>query len=118
MTAWPGSLPTRFERAGFHDEELDTTLSTQMDVGPPKERLRNTVAVVPFGGAMVMTTTQLNALRTFYKTDVAQRTMAFDFPDPYADSGTISVKFAAAPSWRYRSPGRWLVQIELNRQPT
>jgi hypothetical protein len=98
MATWPEDLPQRFLKNSYKDQEPDLVLKTEMDVGPPKMRLRPGAKanVRPFSGDMRLTLTQKAALSDFYLDNCA---VSFDFPDPGAESGTIPVIFTAPPEY-------------------
>lgn len=115
MTTWPSTLPQSFDSNSFEEGLPDNRLEHDMEYGPPKRRRRTTANVYPLSGTMLLDDTQWAALKTFFKTTVAE-VEAFDFPNPDGGSA-ISVVFAQAPKRKYRAPGLWRVSLMLEVQP-
>lgn len=86
-----------------------------MDKGPDLVRRITTAGVEPMRGAMIMTHAQLAMLRTFYFDDLAV-VAPFDFLDT-TTMETISLRFVSPPSYTYRSPGTWRVNLDLEVMP-
>jgi hypothetical protein len=116
MASWPDSLPSYFLRGSYQEELLDSTLSTEMDAGPPKERLRFTAGIKPLSGAIRISLAQRETLDTFYYETVRQRTLPFTMPHPITRED-ITVKFAAAPSYSDGPPGKFTARLAFSIQP-
>ena len=91
-------------------------LRTSVDAGPEKRRRRFTAAPRPLIGTMRMTTAQVAAFETFFRTTLADGTLAFDFPHPRTQS-TLSVVFASPPSWTNAGGDYYDVILPLEIQP-
>lgn len=113
---WPETLPQLLSASDFTHTLADNVLATEMDVGPPKRRLRSLANEAPLAGSMIMTSAQWADLETFY-IDTVSGVLPFNFPDPDDDEETIEVIFAAPPGRRYSSPGKWRVSLQLRIQP-
>lgn len=112
---WPSTLPQRFLREGFNDEEPDNVTRTPMEMGRPKARRRTTTNVAPMSGVMNMTSAQYAALLTFYHVTV-EAVLPFEFPNP-TGIGSLEVTFLAPPKRRpARGVGRWLVDLSFEKQ--
>lgn len=111
---WPVSLPQELMRAGNSGGLGDGLIETQPDSGPPTSRPRFSAIAEPLAGAMNMTTAQLAALKTFYKTTLAQGALPFTFPDPLGGDD-ILVKFpkGSQPTWQEVAPDTYRVAISL-----
>lgn len=116
MAEWPSTLPGYFLRGSYQEELPDSTLSTDMDTGPPKERVRFEAVIAPFSGVMRMTAAEVATLRGFYKDTARQKTVPFTMAHPITRE-VITVKFAAAPTLSDGPPGKFNVQLRFNIQP-
>ncbi|PTM92858.1 hypothetical protein [Mycoplana dimorpha] len=112
---WPASLPQAFLRNGFAEEEADNLIISEMSIGPVKMRRRTSANVRSISGAMHMSGAQVAEFRTFVRTTIADRSLAFTFPDPFG--GTALLVRMTSP---YRLSPRgigWRVDIDLEVLP-
>lgn len=65
-------------------------LKTDMEVGPPKRRLRSTTPLTKLSGTLELDETQFGTFRTFIETTLVYGTLSFNFPD-YINSTTMEV---------------------------
>ena len=117
MPSWPASLPQQLSRRGYRESLTDNVIRTSVDAGPEKRRPRFTAAVRPLSGSMIMTSTQLDTLMTFFDTDIGSGSLAFDFNAPRNQATTISVAFKRQPMWTNLGGDSYQVNLEMDIQP-
>lgn len=115
---WPTTLP-QTPRLDFSATRSMNIVSTPMDAGPPKRRLRGKMPEMLNVG-FYMTTTQLATLETFVQSTI-KGTARFDFKHPIT-SATVAVRIVPqsegqlyAISWY--SPTLWSVSLTLEVLP-
>ena len=99
MPTWPADLPQEFEAQGFRDELPDDEL-IRSDIESPAEKTRRApyrANTSPISGQMAVTADQWDELIDFYRNDIADGALEFDFPDPDDEASTIRVAFAEPP---------------------
>jgi hypothetical protein len=79
---WPTTLPQLFSSEGFTETPPNTTVATEMDVGPKKIRRRSTVGVSTYSGKMLLTQAQTTIFDTFYRTTTHSGSLSFMFSHP------------------------------------
>lgn len=109
---WPESLPTAPLAEGFQETWPDTTLRSQMDIGPAKTRPRSTAGIGKLNIAYHLTAAQYAALKDFYRIDLAGGSLRFDMTHPVTGS-TVTCRFLKPPAPVATSPQRFKVSIEL-----
>ena len=121
MTAprWPGTLPQYLGISGTIAGVAENRLRSDVDIGPAKTRRLTPLNVRPLSGTMRMTTAQWLELRSFVESTLMGGVHTFSFPDPLDYGATrIEVRFAdELPRARATSPGRWIVQMDLEEMP-
>lgn len=80
--SWPASLPSTFLYNAYTEKFGDNTIVSEMDAGPPKVRKRSNSKPDEFRGSMVMTSDQVDTLRTFWKTTCQDGSLKFDWKHP------------------------------------
>ena len=83
---WPLSLQQKLEVAGFQKVYGDTRVSSEMDVGPEKVRSRYTDAIDGYTCQITLDFADVDTWETFYKTQLGNGTLPFDFNDPFAEA--------------------------------
>ena len=111
MTAWPGSLPSTPLNAGYVQTIKDTAIRSAMDQGPDKLRRRVTQDIRLIQMQFVMTTAQINTLRTFYNTTI-QGTGRVDWTDDLTGEAS-EYRFVGPPIYSFLEAGEWLVSINF-----
>ena len=117
MPTWPTSLPQNLIRRGYREGLPDNVIRTSVDAGPEKRRRRFTAAVRPLSGKIAMSSTEIETLRAFFREDIGDGALAFDFPNPFDATETLSVVFARPPSWTNAGGDVYDVTLELEIQP-
>ena len=119
MTAWPASLPQSPLFDGLSYSPQDQSVSTTMQVGPPKRRRRYSSEVGNIAPLrFIITGVQLATFRTFWGTTMAGGSLTFTHTDPNDDS-TATYQFTGAPSWSLLKPHnddeqrKWLLTVPV-----
>lgn len=96
MATWPVGLPQEPMRRGYQEAMADTTIVTQMDVGPPKVRRRTTAGVAPATWPFEMSSSQVVILKTFYRDTCAGGALTFTH-NHQMSGGTKTWRFTGPP---------------------
>lgn len=115
MTDWPASLPQDALLNGFAHDDLDNTIRSSMSYGPDKVRRRTTASIAHVTVPLVMTKTQLAALKTFYETTL-QVTGQFTWKN-HITQASINYRFRTPPAYRPIRGDLWAVTLELETMP-
>ena len=121
MAAWPATLP-QIPFAGVTAQDDDAVLRTQMDSGPPTRRNRFTATVQKIGAPMVLSGAEKKDFDFFYRSTLANGSLAFDWFNP-ADDTIVAMAFAAPPVWvaigGSADPDQrtWSATLQLEIQP-
>ena len=94
---WPSTLQQLLSEASFSYEIADTSLRTDMDIGPQKVRRRYTKPVNSLTGSIYLTQVQFNIFYSFYNTTLNGGTIQFEFNHPI--TGVLT-------NWRFKGPAR------------
>lgn len=97
MPTWPIELP-QLPFAGASAQDVDTVLRTQMDSGPPSRRNRFTTHMQIVAYPMVLNGAEKTAFDFFFRSTLANGSLAFDWTDPVDDT-VVSFAFTAPPAW-------------------
>lgn len=114
MAIWPVTLPTLtsgFLAGTYKEAPPNNTIRTNMDIGPPKMRRRTTCGPVPISGQMLMTSTQIDILDTFYVSTLKYGSTSFGGHHPRLGS-TVTMRFVDRPEWTDNAPF-WNVGLSL-----
>lgn len=79
---WPASLEQRVNEDGYGLQFGDPTMTSDMDSGPPKKRARSTKGIDIHDCTMRLKIDQYTVLKNFYKTDLNQGVLTFEFNHP------------------------------------
>lgn len=79
---WPTSLPQVVNKSGFNYKPGDTTIRSEMEVGPDKIRRRSTRPVDTMSLTMNVTQAQYTTLYTFWDVDLNGGVNQFVFNHP------------------------------------
>lgn len=99
MASWPGTLPSAALLEGAGYAPRSQSIVTEMELGPPKARRRTSTDVIDFQAALILTGTELAALKTFYYTTLSGGSDTFTWTDP-TDGSTETFLFRSAPTYR------------------
>lgn len=95
-TVWPATLPQSPSVDGYQEQFVDTTIHSQMDVGPPKIRRRTTAGVKKFSLTFDMTGAQVIILEEWFLDELAGGAVPFVFPDPRSGS-PVTMRMVGSP---------------------
>lgn len=118
MATWPSSVLPAFDEflvESYVENAPDNVIRTDMEIGPPKVRLRGTAAPVVCSGSMHMTSTQVVNFRTFFDDTVNYGADEFDTIHPRT-TAAVSVSFIGNPSYQ-RSGHDWIVSFNFEILP-
>ena len=113
---WPTTLQQLMNEANFGNEFGDTVLRSDMEVGPPKTRRRNTRGYDNFTTSIELTVTQYNTFKTFYNTSLNGGVLAFEIEHPITRV-LSEFKFAANPTVRSLGGGIFRVNMAWEEVP-
>jgi hypothetical protein len=121
VPVWPTSLPQNLIYEGQEEQFADMTERSSMEYGPDKVRKRTSSAVRQVGGYIVVTRTQLNALKDFFNTELLGGSLRFEWIDPTSDEESsssyyVEMRFTAPPAARAEGP-LFRVQLSLEILP-
>ena len=95
MATWPATLPQEPLREGFSETFTDTSIRTDMAVGPAKTRRRTSTGVKKYEVSFYMTSTEVDILETFYDNTLGSGTTEFSWEHPRTKDSE---------SWRFTGP--------------
>ena len=115
---WPtaDSFPQTPLMEGNTEAAPNTSMRTQMDVGPPKTRQRSTAGDAPNSYNFHMTGTNITALRVFYVTTCSGGADTFEWVHPRT-STTKDWRFLSPPSWVQLKDGLYHVTVQVEQLP-
>jgi len=99
MPSWPGTLPQYFNIAGYSEEPADNAIRTPMETGDVKIRRRFTGQYDIISGTIDMSATQFEAFKLFWRDDLKDGSLAFDWVHPTTRANAV---FKAMT--KYRAP--------------
>lgn len=113
--SWPVSLPAFVMRPGYSEKPGDTTMETPMDSGATKTRRKGTADIRRFTTAMQMTAAQFDDFEGFWRDDLAQGSLPFDWVHPRTRAATTLI--FRKPHWSLSAlPGGYVeVSMTLER---
>lgn len=111
MENWPVSLQQKLNVDSFEVKLGDTTLRSDMDVGPAKVRSRYTDAVDMYTCSVDLDYADYSTFMTFFKTTLNNGVDQFLFDDPFTGSPQ-AFRFKGPPS--IRPLGGRVFQITMN----
>ena len=85
METWPAQLQDKANVASFSAEFGDTTVRSDMDVGPAKIRSRYTDAVDMYTISIDLDFDEYSYLEDFYKTTLGNGVLTFGFVNPLTE---------------------------------
>ena len=111
---WPATVPQFINQSSFQGSYQTNRIITQMEVGTPKSRLRDTKRLAIFSGTIEMTSSEYDDFRTFYETTLGFGTDTFYFEHPITgDTGEYMI--LSEPVDTAISPHDFDVQIEFRQ---
>jgi hypothetical protein len=117
MPTWPTSLPQAPLVEGYSEQPPDLIARSQTDVGWAKTRRRATAGSTRITAVYAMSGAQLAVFESFLACDIADRTLAFDWPRPRTGA-TVPVRLVDVPQIvPAAGPDRWRVGLTLELMP-
>lgn len=120
MANWPASLPQN-QFLGCADQDEESRLITQMDIGPAIIRNRFTANVRNVNVPIILNGTQKQTFDTFCRTTLANYSLSFFWGDPVTDS-SVEFRFKTKPQFTMTRGGStaeriWRGSMELEILP-
>lgn len=117
MALWPATLPQRPLTDGYSELPGFPVVQAPVD-GPSLSRRRYTAAPTEITQSFEMTTTQLEAFRTFYETDCSHGAVPFTWREWGDASRSIyTYKFVEPPQVTNLGGLMWLVSMRIIKLP-
>ena len=114
---WPTSLPTNLQVSDYGETGTEVTVSTQMDVGNPKIRRRQTAKMEVFKGSLTLTKIQMATLMSFYDSDCAGGAISFTWKQ-FRTGVSALMRFAKHPDISAITADKYIAQLEFEKLPT
>lgn len=116
MATWPTGLPQRPLADGFTESPQSNVVRSDMDVGPAKMRRRYTATVRTYSMELLLSTSQVATLETFYRTTLAE-VDPFDWTD-HRTGSAASYRFRSPPAYTEAgAPDYWRTTLDLEVLP-
>lgn len=112
---WPTTLYGLILEEGFQETPPQTSIRTDMDVGPPKIRRRGTAGIRKISFMLFLTKTLVGTLDTFFTTTTKSGSLAFNFKLPRTEVSSEYL-FAAEPIYTPRDDG-YVASCQLELLP-
>lgn len=117
MASWPSSLPEDLLIDGYSETLPDTTIRSNMEVGPAKVRRRISYNVTPVEGRIFVSTDQAATLATFYNDTLGGGSLAFSMTHPRTNV-ISSFRFTSSPKITAdNSSNYWFIDLNLEIIP-
>lgn len=113
MSNWPASLQQILNADSFQVSFGNTTIRSDMDVGPAKVRSRFTDAVDIYTCGVNITYDQYTTLSDFYKTILNNGALPFTFDDPFTGSPE-SFRFVSPPTLAPLGQGGFAFRVSMS----
>ena len=92
MPTWPGSLPTRPLEQGYEVTLRASQVRSPIDGLPIVQRQRSPGYAKPIMLTFELTSSQVDTFQSFYRTDLGNGAIAFDFTHPRTGA-SVSMRF-------------------------
>lgn len=117
MADWPASLPQSILIDGFDMKAGQQMLRSDMDAGPAKQRRRFSAYFTNINGKILVTTTQLDTLRSFFDLDLQGGSLEFNWVHPISNTAAV-MRFVEEYSVTPISGDKFFVMLRLEILPT
>lgn len=114
---WPAELPQKFLAEGYSRAAANNLLRSSADIGPGKTRRRSSAGPQPLSGNLSMKSAQLETFKAFFKNDLKDGALRFNWIDPDDGVTPVEMRFTREPSWVKSSVSRWVVSMQLEILP-
>lgn len=108
MATFPATLPKPMQ-SSYQEERQDGVLRSQMDMGPPKVRLRFTATMTTYSVSWQLSGSQVSTFESFFITDTLYGAIPFTWTQPRTGS-TVTARFSGA-TYQVSSIGHDLYQV-------
>ncbi|MCL1812221.1 MAG: hypothetical protein FWG29_01725 [Treponema sp.] len=109
--SWPVELPFTLRTEGLKGQYKDPVLRTDMDMGPPKARLRYTRPAKNYTGTIIVDEQQRRLLDYFYRITTRFGALRFNFTNP--QSLEVREFRLKAPPDESSTAGRYTITLQL-----
>lgn len=92
MPTWPGTLPVRPLEQGYEETMRESQVRSSIDGMPIVQRQRSPGYSKPMSLTFELTSAQLDAFQSFFRTDLGYGAIAFDFTHPRTGA-SVSMRF-------------------------
>lgn len=116
MPTWPASLPQSPESAGYREGGGFPVIQAPVD-GPPKSRRRYTAAIQSVPCSVRLTAAQLATFETFFRDDLQQGALAFDWSVRGDAARSARYRFTAEYQLTHLGGPNWQAELPLIRLP-
>jgi hypothetical protein len=113
---WPASLQEKLSEANFGLGIGDTTIRTDMDVGPAKVRRRFTKSIDSYTASIYLTSAQYATFYNFFDTTLNGGVLSFDFAHPITGV-TTEFRFKGTPKIISLGGGQFQASFEWEVVP-
>ena len=116
MEIWPTTLPQCFLVDGFNSTYKDSVIRTKMDAGPVKTRPRYTKEQMLISGKLRLDFTQKQELDIFYKYNLSNGSLPFQWKDPISEQDMI-FRFTEPPKYSPEGGQSLIAELSLEEIP-
>lgn len=116
MATWPVSLQSRSNQSGFSYVVGETTLRSDMDIGPAKVRRRTTRPVDTMRYSINVTQAEYQTLYDFYDITTNGGVETFDMQNPITGNSMVC-RFKGPPEFTPISGTTFLARFDLEVMP-
>lgn len=116
MNAWPSSVNTDAQRDSYSETFGDRIDAFQVEIGQPLARRRTAFASAALKFSLLLTSTELATLRTFWRDTLKNGTLPFTMTHPRTGVALSKFEFNQnddPPSISGAPGGRFLVSLSL-----
>ena len=116
VDAWPGSLPQTALLNGYSESAPNTSIRSNMDVGPDKIRQRFTAGIRNFNINVSLSISQVETLDIFYVTTLTGGSLPFTWVHPRTGVG-VTYRFIQPPTYAAAGNDRYFASMKLEILP-
>ena len=116
MAVWPSSLPQIAIGDEFEESADSNVIRSEVDVGPAKLRQRYTAEIKRYRFPLILTTTQVGTLETFFTATIGYGTLPFDWLNQRTRA-TVSLLLVNRPAYRELAGDLWRTSLDLELRP-
>lgn len=117
MGSWPVTLPQELIEDNFEETMQNISISTDMEVGPPKTRKRLTANSTPVKGSIIVTKAQRAIFNTFFHSTIAGGAIKFTWEHPITGT-TVKMKIIGQPKITPLGGDYFKIDMDFHILPT